>query len=182
MSDVMTLPRRPLRVGDLEGVPDDGHRYELVDGTLVVAPSPELSHQAIQSNLLRLLLDRCPPELFVLASPTDVVLADDTVVQPDALVVRRSDLAARRLTAVPLLVVEILSPSTRLVDLGLKLARYESAGVADYWVIDPEGEMTLSAWRLVDGRYGTAVRVSGDREWVTSAPYDLRISPGRLRP
>ena len=120
MGTVTTLPRgRPLTAADLESMPDDGHRYELVDGTLVVTPAPSTRHQLVSSNLHVLLAGSCPPHLRVLAAPTDVRLADDTVLQPDLLVVPREalDRETRSLSGV-LLAVEILSPSTRHVERG----------------------------------------------------------------
>ncbi|WP_246372293.1 Uma2 family endonuclease [Nocardioides pelophilus] len=170
-----------MTVHDLEALPDDGHRYELVDGSLIVAPGPELVHQTVQSNLMRLLFADCPEELFVYGAPTDVVLADDTVLQPDLLVVRKADRSGRRLTAVPQLVVEILSPSTRLIDLNLKFARLERAGVASYWVIDPSGHVTLNAWRLRDDRYQSVASVTGAQPWSAEEPYPVTIVPAALR-
>ena len=84
MGTVTTLPRgRPLTAADLETMPDDGHRYELIDGTLVVTPAPLMRHQLVSSNLHLLLGGSCPPDLRVLAAPTDVRFAADTVLQPD---------------------------------------------------------------------------------------------------
>ncbi len=176
---VTTLPRRPLTVEDLDALPDDGHRYEIIDGTLIVSPGPELRHQTVQSELLRLLYGGCPADLIVLASPTDVVLADDTVVQPDALVVRRADLVGRRLTATPLLVVEVLSPSTRLIDLNLKKARYERAGVPSYWVVDPE-LLRVTAWELPGGSYEAVAEVGAGEEWTAELPFRVVVRPGSL--
>ena len=178
MRVVTTLPRRPLTVDDLDAMPDDGHRYEIIDGTLIVSPGPELRHQAVQSELLKLLFASCPDDLFVLAAPTDVVLADDTVVQPDALVVRRSDLVGRKLTATPLLVVEILSPSTRLIDLNLKKARYERAGVPSYWVVDPGPPPQLTAWEQRGGEFVDVASVGPDEEWTATLPFAVMVRPG----
>ena len=78
-------------------LPDDGHRYEVVDGALVVTPSPIWGHQQCHMGLIRQLLATCPAHLTLLAAPFDVVLDDRTVVQPDLLVARRDrswDLAA----------------------------------------------------------------------------------------
>lgn len=180
MSVVTILPRRPLTVDDLDAMPDDGHRYELIDGTLIVSPGPELRHHALQSGLLRLLFSACPDDLFVLSAPTDTVLADDTVVQPDALVVRRTDLVGRKLTATPLLAVEILSPSTRLIDLNLKKARYERAGVPSYWVVDPD-PLRLIAWELHDRAYEQAADVAEDSSWTAQQPFSMTITPDTLR-
>src|SRR5438132_5214594 len=148
MEAVTTLPRgRALTVADLEVMPDDGHRYELVDGSLIVTPAPGFAHQLAHSRLMWLLMERCPEELRVLSAPFDVVLAEDTGVQPDLLVAARSDFTEKNLQSAPLLAVEILSPSTRLVDLNLKWRVYERAGVASYWVVDPD-EPRVTAWEL----------------------------------
>jgi Uma2 family endonuclease len=69
-----TLPRgRALTVEDLEAMPDDGNRYELIDGVLVVSPSPGIPHQWAVANLLTLLAANCPTDLKVLGSPLDVL-------------------------------------------------------------------------------------------------------------
>ncbi len=107
-----TLPRsRPLTRADLDAMPDDGHRYELIDGALIVTPAPGLPHQRAVGELYVLLRSACPPELEVLLAPFDVALADDTVMQPDLLVARRRDLTMRDLPTAPVLAVEVLSPA-----------------------------------------------------------------------
>lgn len=78
------LPRsRPLTRADLDAIPDDGHRYELLDGVLLVTPAPSLEHQRVARELFLLLHAACPEGLEVLFAPFDVVLADDTVLQPE---------------------------------------------------------------------------------------------------
>ena len=66
---------RPLTVEDLEAMPDDGHRYELIDGTLIVTPAPSWPHQGVQVRLTTWLYDRCPRDLRVIAAPFEVQLA-----------------------------------------------------------------------------------------------------------
>ena len=119
----------PWTYADLESLPDDGKRYEIIDGVLLVNASPVPDHQEVQLELWRLLSDAAPADLRVLAAPLDIVLADDTVVEPDVLIGRRADFTGKNLPAVPLLVVEVLSPSTRVVDLNIKNGRYERAGI-----------------------------------------------------
>ena len=118
MSAVTTLPwGRPLTWQDLPDVPDDGHRYELVDGMPLVSPSPRRLHQRAVTRLALLLGDACPRGLELLLAPFDVVLADDTVLQPDLVVAACSDLDPDPVPLIPELVVEVLlSPSTRRVD------------------------------------------------------------------
>jgi Uma2 family endonuclease len=108
----------------------------------------------------------------------DVLLADDTSVQPDILVVR-SDLPGPKVTEPPVLVVEILSPSSRLIDLNLKRARYERAGVPSYWVVDPD-ELRLMAWELSDAAYVEVADVSGDGIWQAARPFTVTVTPDRL--
>lgn len=176
----MTLPQsRPLTAADLESMPDDGHRYELIDGTLIVTPAPVPRHQIVVGELYLLLRRSCPDDLRVLLAPLDVVLAVDTVVQPDLLVTRRSDLSERNLPTAPLLAVEVVSPSTRLVDLNLKRARYEQAGCPSYWVVDPD-VVSLTAWELQDQRYVEVAHVINDEMFRTCLPYPLQFLPADL--
>jgi Uma2 family endonuclease len=177
---VTMLPRgRALTVADLERVPDDGHRYELVDGALVVTPAPSLRHQEVSMRLAVLLFNACPDGLTVLSAPFDVRFADDTVVQPDLLVARDVDFADDCLPGTPLLAVEILSPSTRLLDLNLKNARYEAAGVASYWALDPDVPR-LNAWELQEGRCVEVADVAGDEPWTAEQPYPVTVVPATL--
>ena len=163
MSAVTTLPwGRALTREDLDTMPDDGHRYELIDGTLLVSPAPMLRHQLAVTRLLRLLNDASPAELIALPAPFDVVLADRTVFQPDVLLARKGDLTARDLPAPPVLAVEVLSPSSRSIDRILKYSRYAEAGVEHYWIIDPD-EPSITAHRLrPDGSYEEVAHVISD--------------------
>ncbi|HEX6054508.1 MAG TPA: Uma2 family endonuclease [Intrasporangium sp.] len=180
MGAVTTLPQsRPLTWRDLEDRPDDGHRYELVDGTLVVTPAPGTRHQRCVPRLWAVLNAACPVGLEVLVAPFDVRLAEDTVLQPDVLVARTADLTERNLPVAPLLTVEVLSPSTRLIDLNLKRVRYEAAGCPSYWVVDPDLP-SLQAWDLVDGAYVDAGTVEADEAFEATMPYPVTVSPDRL--
>jgi Uma2 family endonuclease len=180
MSLVTLLPHgRPLTRADLDRMPDDGHRYELVDGVLVVSPSPRRVHQRAVLRLLRLLDDACPREFEVLGAPFDVVLAEDTVLIPDVIVARRADLTERDLPAAPALAVEVLSPSTRRFDLMLKRSRLEAAGAVAYWVVDPD-EPSLIAWELTDGFYVEVAHVTGDQPYQAVRPFPLTVVPSAL--
>lgn len=180
MSRMTTLPRsRPLTRADLDAMPDDGHRYELIDGVLLVTPAPGTRHQRASFQLGLALHRSLPPGLEILHAPFDVVLADDTVLQPDVIVVRRADLTEKNLPTAPVLAVEILSPSTRRVDLLLKRSRLEEAGCACYWVVDPDVP-SIIAWHLVDGRYAEAGRAEGTDVLVLDVPYPVTICPADL--
>ena len=181
MGTVTTLPRsRPLTRADLDAMPDDGHRYELIDGTLIVSPAPRLPHQDVVGDLYLLLRTACPPELKVVLAPFAVALADDTEVQPDLLVAPRVQFTDRELPGAPLLAVEVLSPSTRRVDLLLKRDRLQAAAVPSYWLVDPD-EPSLTVLELREGRYEQIAHVAGEQECCVQRPFAMTVVPARLR-
>jgi len=180
MGDVTTLPRgRPYTGADLETMPDDGRRHELIDGALVVTPAPFTRHQTVVLNLAVTLKRACPADLQVFVAPFDVALAGDTVVQPDVLVARRAELTARDLPTAPVLAVEVLSPSTQRLDTTLKKSRYEEAGCSSYWTIDPDLP-ALTVWELEERRYVQRVRVVGADSHAVRAPFPVTLSPQAL--
>jgi Uma2 family endonuclease len=181
MTAVRTERGRPYTYADLAAMPDDGRRYEIVDGVLLVTPAPRLSHQHVVLELAVLLRAHVPPGLQVVVAPYDVRLAEDTVLQPDVLVASLADLTERNLPAAPLLAVEVLSPSTRRVDMTLKRSRFEEAGVAAYWVVDPDAPR-LVAWELRDGAYVEVADVSGDEVFAASVPFAVTVTPAALVP
>lgn len=181
MTTVTALPlARPLTRDDLDDLPDDGHRYELVDGVLVVSPSPAYGHQDAVGHLYVTLLAACPPDLKVLLAPYDVVLSDDTVLIPDLLVAPRSRFTARELPGPPLLAVEVLSPSTRRFDRLLKRDRLLSAGCPSYWLVDPD-EPAVTVLELRAGTYEQVAHVAGDEAVELTAPFPVRLVPSDLR-
>lgn len=137
----------------LDALPDDGQRYEIIDGELFVTPSPGEGHQDVVGLLYARLLDYLARSDVgkAVSSPSDVRRGDRTRnrLQPDVYVVRREngkrppypyDLADL------LLAVEVLSPSTARTDHHRKRTTYLTSGVAEYWVVDVEGR-TVSRWR-----------------------------------
>ena len=91
----------------LDTLPEDGNRYEIVDGELFVSPAPRIRHQIVLANLLLRLAPVTPDAWRILPAPVDVALADDTVIQPDIVVAPRADYTERDLPVAPLLAVEI---------------------------------------------------------------------------
>lgn len=170
---------RPFTRTDLVGMPDDGHRYELIDGVLIVAPAPSVRHQIVSANLYTRLRQFCPPDLRLLYAPLDVELAEDTVLQPDLLIAPHGQFAGHSLIGAPLLAVEISSPSTRHLDLAFKRSRYEAAGCDSYWVVDPL-EPSVTAWHLEDGRYVDAGRAFGEEELTVDRPFPVALVPAQL--
>jgi len=94
-------------------------------------------------------------------------------------VVRRAPATSRFLEDIPILAVEILSPSTALRDLNTKFVRYERAGIASYWVVDPI-ELRLIVWELRAGRYVEVADIGPGGEWMASQPFEVMIRPGEL--
>jgi Uma2 family endonuclease len=185
------LPPRPLTVADLEGIPDDGHRYELIDGVLIVTPTPRLLHQRAGFRLARLLDDVAPRDVEVLPAPLAVrpqgdlpLFEQQTELQPDILVALRTAFSEKDLPSAPLLAVEVLSPSTRMVDLTLKKAAYERMGTASFWVVDPDVP-DVRVFELDDApgapaEYQLVAQVAGDETLDVVRPFPLRLRPADL--
>lgn len=180
MNAMTTLPySRPLTRADLDAIPDDGRRHELVDGCLILSPVGGTAHQVALGNLLLTLHAACPPDLEVLPGPLDVVLSAHTVLRPDLIVAARTEFTASDLPATPLLVVEVLSPSTKAFDLTLKWAKLEAAGCAAYWVVDPDTP-SLIVWEMQDGAYAQVAKVTGDETARLTVPFEVTVVPGDL--
>lgn len=174
------LPRdHEWTVDDLAQLPDDGLRYELADGVLLVSAAPSNLHQIVLAELFVLLRAACPADHRVLFAPTDYQPTRRRSFQPDLLVVARSAVGATAITTPLLLAVEVLSPSTRSVDLLLKRGMYEEGGVQAYWVLDPLVP-SVQAWSLVDGAYVEAGSASGEERLVLTHPFAVEIVPAAL--
>jgi Uma2 family endonuclease len=186
MTSMNVTASTPFTVHDLEGMPDDGRRYELIDGELLVSPAPGLRHQTVGLRLYRLLDDACPEDLYVLAAPFAVQTDVSNEVQPDVLVARFDELTDKNLPAAPVLAVEVLSPSGRLIDLNLKRAAYERMGTPSYWVLDPDVPDLLVLELDEHGQYQELVRAVGDEVFKAQRPFAVSVVPsellGRLRP
>lgn len=170
---------RPLTRTDLATLPDDGHRYELIDGVLVVSPSPSMPHQSMLFELAVRLRAACPPGLKVFVAPLDVTYAEDTVLQPDILVVDRPIAGQLKLETGPVLAIEVLSPSTKHLDLAFKRARYEASGCPSYWVIDPLAP-SIVCWELRDGAYVEVARASAEESISLTQPFSVSFAPADL--
>ena len=135
----------------------DDERYELLDGELIIMPAPSIAHQHVAMKL-GTRLDTFVEEgnLGVLYSaPTDVVLSDTDVVQPDLLFIsseRAHIITPANIQGAPDLIVEIRSASTAERDETLKRKLYAERGVKEYWLVDP-GAMTITVLLLCEGGY-----------------------------
>src|SRR5690606_2491009 len=170
-------------VDDLAAFPDDGLRYEIIDGVLLVSPSPALPHQRAITRLNQVLAAACPPDLEVFVAPLDWQPAASRSFEPGLLVVRRDDATGMKLTGVPALVIEVLSPSTARIDRTLKFSAYAESGVPQYWIVDPgtaDTEPSVEVYDLVDGAYVLQGTASGDDELSVTGPVPVRVAPAAL--
>jgi Uma2 family endonuclease len=171
---------RPFTVEDLDRMPHDGRRYELLDGTLVVSPRPTNPHQEVAMELGVQLRQACPPDLRVIPEPA-VQISAMTEFDPDIVVIRREQVRAAKCTEPPLLVVEIRSPSTALIDLNRKKAAYERFGMPSYWIVDPDvARPSLTVFELAGDGYAEAANVTGDESFHARRPFAAQIIPAAL--
>lgn len=136
---------------------DDEKRYEVMKGELIMVPAPFTIHQRVQINLAVILSNFVRKNKFgeVLAAPTDVVLAEDVVVQPDILFVsneRRDIIKEAAIIGSPDLVIEIVSPSSASYDTIEKREVYEKYGVNEYWLVFPQ-EKAVEVLTIEKGIY-----------------------------
>jgi Uma2 family endonuclease len=167
-------------IEDLDKMPDDGHRYELLDGSLIVSPAPGLPHQRVVAALIAVLESACPQEMVVFPN-VNVRFAVASALEPDVVVASPPGISGQRLLRAPLLGVEILSPDSALRDLILKKAAYELFGVPSYWVVDPDLDRpALRAFELTEGTYTEVAHVTGDQVFRAQRPFIVEVVPGRL--
>jgi len=158
---------RPWTRSDLQRIPDDGNRYEVLDGQLLVTPQAAFSHQEIATRLLVALRGYCAGHgLGVVVGP-GAVPHGKSELQPDVQVIPGSPRLSARWTQLPrpLLVVEVLSSSTRQRDLETKREAYLRWGIPEYWALDLE-QRCAYVWR---GEGSEPVRVSDALMWQPRA-------------
>ncbi len=163
----------------VDALPDDGQRYELVDGELYVTPAPAEIHQLIVGELYALLREYLTGQGIgrPIVSPADVRRGDRTRnrVQPDVFVVRLTD---GRRPAYPydlsdlLLTVEVGSPSNPMLDYQVKRDLYLREGVGEYWIINPDAR-NVSRWRGRDDPGDVLSRVVEWHPAGTTTPFVL---------
>jgi Uma2 family endonuclease len=181
MTTMTVMPResRDWTVDDLDLLPDDGLQYELLDGLLLVTPAPIPVHQRAIGRLLVLLYAACPPGFEAFVAPLDWRPDPRTSLQPDVLVVAKDRIGPKNITEPLALAVEVLSPSTRRKDMVLKRSKYEDAGVASYWIVDPVVP-SFVAYDLVAGSYVEVARANGSDAAEVTLPFPVSGVPSTL--
>ena len=157
----------PFTYADLLTTPEDGRRYEVLEGDLVVSPAPKWSHQRIVAKLTGLVVDADRAGFGIFSpAPTDVIFAPKNVTEPDLLFLAKEHLGLTTEAGVhgaPDLVIEVVSESSRRRDVLVKRHIYERFGVRFYWIVDPVEE-TVRIFELKDGAYGEPHTLrTGDR-------------------
>jgi Uma2 family endonuclease len=185
---VMTASRtelpddRPLTVQDLDLLPDDGNKYELDDGVLVVSPAPAISHQLVLARLTVMLQAAGPADFLVLPGP-GVEMTKFQFRIPDLVVVRVDSIGIedKTVTKPPVLAIEIASPSTAIYDRNRKKDVYASFGIPSYWIVKPSlDDPRLTAFELRHGSYRQVAEVSGDQAFAATRPFGVEIVPAAL--
>jgi Uma2 family endonuclease len=156
------MQAKKLTYSDYVRIPDDGKRYEVLEGGLLVTPAPSPLHQRVSFRLQRQLADYFEPRATgeVFNAPIDVILSEHDILQPDLVVARPDQISKRGIEGSPLLVVEILSPSTRKLDRTAKARRYAVLGVRHFWLVDPDARV-LECHRVDGERYAQVARGTG---------------------
>ena len=166
-------------------LPDDGNRYEIIEGELFVSPAPNWGHQDSLGGLHLILRPWVDQRRIgkVFFAPFDVILSPKTVVQPDLVYIDRESLKNLRngLEGPPTLAVEFLSPSTARVDRVKKLNAFARHGVPYYWLVDHRAQ-TLEAYRLVDGAYSVEWKGQDEEIFRPALFPDLEIALAQLWP
>lgn len=176
----MSIEHHIYSCEDLANIPDDGNRYEIIAGELIVSPAPTLDHQRVVVRLSAWLttyvweghLGQVYPAL------TEVRLSPHNSVQPDILFISEERFHIPRRAFVdgaPDLVVEVLSDRTRGIDLVQKRALYAMAGVPEYWIVDLK-DRTVSVLRLVDGQYDLIAAGNGIVRSLVVPGFELAVA------
>ncbi len=165
---------RRLTYDDLLALPDDGLRHELIGGEHYVTAAPNTKHQIVSVNLTVALAPfvKAHGRGHVFTAPYDVVFTRHDIVEPDLLFVSRERLALlteRNLPGAPDLVIEILSPSTRRIDEGVKRDLYARMGVREYWLADPLFD-TLKVYRQTGEALPLVAELSAEAGDVLTTP------------
>jgi Uma2 family endonuclease len=180
----MIATLRPLTYEDLLDMPDDGQRYEIISGELIVTPAPAIKHQRVLRSLIRILVNFINEtgRGELLLPPIDVILERYSIVQPDLVLVETNNARIphdpNRFEGPPDLVVEVSSPISSRIELVRKSALYARAGIREYWIANPERQR-LAIEILQDKVYVPAEPDADGR--LTSRVFSrLRVDPAEV--
>ncbi|MDA0637436.1 Uma2 family endonuclease [Nonomuraea sp. MCN248] len=178
------LPGRPpFTVDDLLKFPDDGNRYELFNGSLLVSPAPTSQHQLAITFMMEILLKALPGDLIPLTT-INLKVSDKDFLIPDLVVVPRERARTAGLMFTPsdvALAVEIVSPSTKLRDRAFKTEAYAAVGIPSYWRVELGEGPVLYVYDLVDGDvYGPPAVHKAGTVAELAEPFPVSFDPAEL--
>lgn len=184
MLGLNALPDRLLTVDDLEQLwsqlPENGYRYELDEGVLVVYGAASNLHQLVTSNLLFALMRACPRDFLVLPA-SGVVMSKVQFRIPDLVVIRADAFDPKFSTTPPALAVEIASPSTSRYDLTRKKQVYADFGIPEYWIVTPDAQKPdITAFRLDGKHYEQVAYACGEVTFTATRPFPVSFTPADL--
>ncbi len=185
-TELYTTKKKRLTYKDYLNLPDDGQRYELIHGELVMTPAPVPLHQEVLLKIAKQFsdfLEKNPlGQLFI--APCDVVLDSVNVVQPDIFFIsqkRTRIITDKNIQGAPDLIIEIISPTTAYYDLVSKKDVYQQFGVREYWLVDPI-RRSVQVLVLTDGKWVVDQEVIGDGSVASRLLPEFRISLSTIFP
>jgi Uma2 family endonuclease len=176
------FPSAPFTVDDLLRFPDDGNRYELFNGSLVVSPAPTPLHQDAIFRQQKILHQAVPSHLKVL-STVNVRASDKDLYIPDLVIVPRQRVREVRLMFAPAdvrVAVEVVGPSTKTRDRGTKVQAYAEAGIPAYWRIELAEGPTLYVYELDEDTYRGPVAYKAGTVATLTTPCSVSFDPADL--
>ncbi|MHB8647877.1 MAG: Uma2 family endonuclease [Thermomicrobiales bacterium] len=171
---------QPMTYDEYCLLPDDGKRYQVIEGELFVSPAPRTTHQDIIVHLMVLLQTHVKAHNLgkVYVAPTDVLLGPTTVVQPDILFIRRENMGIiteLNIQGPPDLCIEVLSPGTESVDRERKMAAYARYGVQEYWIINPMRQL-VSIYGRDGDMFALTMEATGDESVTSNVVTDFQTN------
>jgi Uma2 family endonuclease len=180
-----TAQKTRMTWNDYAALPDDGRRYEVIEGELIVSPAPTFRHQEVVAELTMTLRSYAETHGLgkVVASPVDVRLDEHTVCQPDILFIRKDRLSivADQVMGAPDLVIEVLSPWTADTDRRRKAKLYAKFAVPHYWIVSPQDEAVI-LYRLAGDTYERVAMYQGADRFEAEPFAELTIDLSRVWP
>lgn len=169
---------------DLLTTPDDGNRYEIFEGELIMTPAPNDAHQSAHSNLYIILGTYVKNHRLgkLYSAPFDVCFDEETVVEPDILFVSKERLHIiddQKVNGAPDLVIEIIPESTESRDRGFKFKLYAREGVKEYWIVDPANK-TIEVYELKETGFTLSGKSGGKDEFKSSYFAELKFTANQI--
>jgi Uma2 family endonuclease len=176
----LLLPAPPLTVADLDELGLEDPRFDLIDGMCLVRAWPTPLETRVTKRLVRLLVEATPPHMRVHTRGVSLRFKPRSEIVPDIIVAAAGGGdRPRRITDLPLLVVEVAERSNQRYDRTLKFDVYRDHGVPSCWLVDPDTP-SIDAYDLVDGRYVRIGSAAGTEELRVTSPVGCTIVPATL--